>query len=226
MGWSQRLRADADSIWREIVAHPFLTELGAGTLAPERFRFFMAQDYPYLKEFARVLALAVARGGRLAEMSFFAELLHGTLNVEMALHRSYCAEFGLTEAELESTRLAPSAHAYTRHLLSVGALGTEAEIMASLVPCMVTYPEIGKRLAVSPPKNAPLYVRWIDTYASDAFQEIARRVEEAFDRLEPLAGPEEAVRCHDHYMKSFRYEWMFWEMAYRMESWPPQGSRR
>ena len=198
MGWSQRLRADADSIWREIVAHPFLTELGAGTLAPERFRFFMAQDYPYLKEFARVLALAVARGGRLAEMSFFAELLHGTLNVEMALHRSYCAEFGLTEAE----------------------------IMASLVPCMVTYPEIGKRLAVSPPKNAPLYVRWIDTYASDAFQEIARRVEEAFDRLEPLAGPEEAVRCHDHYMKSFRYEWMFWEMAYRMEPWLPQGSRR
>jgi thiaminase (transcriptional activator TenA) len=173
-----------------------------------------------------VLALAVARGGRLREMSFFAELLHGTLETEMALHRSYCAEFGITQEDLESTRLAPTAHAYTRHLLSVGALGTEAEILAALLPCMVTYAEIGTALDAAPPAAAPLYVRWIELYASEPFQQIARRVEEAFDRMEPLAGAEEAERCRDHYTTSFRYEWMFWEMSYRMETWPPRGLHR
>ena len=226
MGWSRRLRSEADPIWREIIAHPFLRELGAGTLAPERFRFFLMQDYPYLKEFARVLALAVSRGGRLREMSFFAELLHGILEIEMALHRSYCAEFGITQEELESTRLAPTAHGYTRHLLSVGAMGTEAEITAALLPCMVTYAEIGARLSASPPAQAPLYVRWIETYASEAFQQVARRVEEAFDRMEPLVGPEESERCRDNYAVSFRYEWMFWEMSYRMETWQPRGAHR
>jgi thiaminase/transcriptional activator TenA len=225
MPWSRRLRAAADPIWQEIVTHPFIVELGRGTLAPERFRFFLMQDYPYLKEFARVLALAVSRGGRLGEMAFFAELAHGTLQTEMAIHRSYCADFGISEAHLESTRLAPTAFAYTRHLLSVGALGTEAEIMAALAPCMTTYAELGAHLAVKPPTDAPLYSRWIEAYASEPFQEIARRTELAFDRLEALAGPEERERCGNHYLTSFRYEWMFWEMSYRMEAWPLQGAR-
>ncbi len=223
MPWSRRLRAAADPIWQEIVAHPFIVELGRGTLERERFRFFLMQDYPYLKEFARVLALAVSKGGRLREMAFFAELAHGTLQTEMALHRGYCADFGITEAQLESTRLAPTTFAYTRHLLSVGALGTEAEIMAALAPCMTTYAELGARLAVKPPTDAPLYIRWIEAYASEPFQEIVRGAERAFDRLEALAGPEERERCGDHYMTSFRYEWMFWEMSYRMEAWPLQG---
>src|SRR5687768_2469076 len=35
----------------------FNTELAAGTLAPERFRFYILQDAIYLGEYARVLAL-------------------------------------------------------------------------------------------------------------------------------------------------------------------------
>ena len=40
---------------------PFNTELAAGTLAPERFRFYILQDAIYLAEYARVLAIAAAK---------------------------------------------------------------------------------------------------------------------------------------------------------------------
>ena len=40
---------------------PFNTELAAGTLAPERFCFYILQDAIYLGEYARVLALAAAK---------------------------------------------------------------------------------------------------------------------------------------------------------------------
>ena len=49
------LKDAAQPIWASILAHPFLKELGAGTLPHERFLYFVRQDYLYLFEFARVL---------------------------------------------------------------------------------------------------------------------------------------------------------------------------
>ena len=45
---------------------------------------------------------------RLDDMSWFAGLLGETLNVEMALHRSFCEGFGVSAAGLEETIAAPS----------------------------------------------------------------------------------------------------------------------
>src|SRR4051794_29381991 len=52
---------------------PFNAELAAGTLAPERFRFYIAQDALYLGEYARVLALAAARDPDAATVRWFCE---------------------------------------------------------------------------------------------------------------------------------------------------------
>jgi len=220
MSWYASLRAEADPIWEAIHEHPFLRELGEGSLDVGRFRFYILQDYPYLKEFSRVLALAVSRGGPLEEMSFFAGLLQTTLTVEMALHRSYCREFGITDQDLEAAELAPTAHAYTRHLLSIGALGSQAEMTIALLPCVASYAEIGRVMGKRPPDHAPLYARWIEAYASEGYQEIARAHIALADRLEGRVGPEEKARCRRHFIIGSRYEWLFWEMAYRKEAWP------
>jgi thiaminase (transcriptional activator TenA) len=47
---------------------PFNTELAAGTLAPERFRWYILQDSIYLGEYARVLALVAAKAPDAATM--------------------------------------------------------------------------------------------------------------------------------------------------------------
>ena len=48
------------------------------------------------------------------EMGWFAKLLDETLNTEMALHVSFCEEFGISEAELLATQPSPTTQAYTR----------------------------------------------------------------------------------------------------------------
>src|SRR5947208_16336968 len=58
---SNALRADSSGIWNALHTHPFLRELAAGTLPMERFRFFIEQDDFYLEEYARCLAMGVAR---------------------------------------------------------------------------------------------------------------------------------------------------------------------
>lgn len=70
-GLSADLRAATGVIWDAQHRHPFVRGLGDGTLDLERFRFWIRQDYLFLIEYARVLALAAARASDLETQSTF-----------------------------------------------------------------------------------------------------------------------------------------------------------
>src|SRR5712671_5145700 len=170
MTLSERLHQAADAIWQKTLTHPFVTELGNGVLPLEKFQFYMCQDYIFLIEYSRLLALATAKAPDLDTMGRFANLLDATLNREMALHRDFAAQCGIEASALAATRAAPTAHAYTRHLVRVAALGNLPEIVAALLPCQWGYSEIGRTLAQrGKPSTAPFYCQWIEMYASPEF---------------------------------------------------------
>ena len=221
MSFSELLRKKAQPIWHKTVQHPFVRGIGDGTLAVEKFKFYIRQDYFFLIEYGRVLALATAKGSDLATMGKFAELLHATLHTEMALHRSYAEKFGISRTELEETKPAPTAVAYTRHLLHVAALGSLGEIVASLLPCQWGYCEIGSTLAKQgEPVHQPLYGEWIRTYASPEFAALAQWLRTLLDSMGEEAGAPERVRMEEYFLLSARYEHAFWDMSWRMEAWP------
>ncbi|MBI2152694.1 MAG: thiaminase II [Candidatus Rokubacteria bacterium] len=219
MGSSDELRMSAEPIWSQSLSHPFVNGIGDGSLPVEKFKFYIRQDYAFLVEYARVLALAVAKGRDLLVMEKFAELLHATLGTEMALHRSYCGEFGISPEDLERTRPAPTTYAYTRHLLETAWSGSLGEIVASLFPCGWGYWEIAKKLqARGAPAHAPLYARWIEMYASKEYGEVAHWLKDLLDRLGAAASPAERERMAERFLASSRFEHAFWEMAWSMES--------
>ncbi|MBW8005497.1 MAG: thiaminase II [candidate division NC10 bacterium] len=221
MSFSELLWKKAEPIWQKTLHHPFVQGIGDGTLEVDKFKFYIRQDYIFLVEYSRVLALAAAKGSDLATMGKFAELLHATLNTEMALHRGYAEKFGIGRNELEQTKPAPTAVAYTRHLLGVAALGSLSEIVASLLPCQWGYCEIGSTLAKQgEPKNQPLYGEWIRTYASPEFAALAQWIRALLDSLGESAGAPERARMEECFLLSARYEHAFWDMSWRLEAWP------
>ena len=221
MGLSDVLRSQVAPIWAACSQHQFVLGIGDGSLAAERFRFYIRQDYVFLIEFSRVLALAAARSDDLEAMGRYAALLDATLNGEMELHRGYCARLGIGREELEETPAAPVTHAYTRHLLHVGHSGTLGEITAALIPCLRGYAEIGIELAErGEPVAQPLYGEWIRTYASPKVQEIAGWTCALLDRLAEDAGQDEQQRISRIFTTSSRYELLFWDAAYEMRDWP------
>jgi thiaminase (transcriptional activator TenA) len=221
VGIAAELRQHASPIWEAARSHPFVRSIGDGSLPLEKFKFYIRQDYVFLVEFSRVLALAVARSAELESMSGYAQLLHETLHSEMELHRSYCERFGIVRSELEATEAAPTTYAYTRHLLAAAYAGNLAGITASLIPCQLGYAEIGRDLAEQgEPKSQPLYSDWIRMYASPEVQEIAAWSCALLDRVAAGAQAQARVDLRDIYFTSSRYEFMFWEMADKMERWP------
>jgi thiaminase/transcriptional activator TenA len=225
--FSDRLLKAGFPVWEKILRHPFVLGIGDGSLPMEPFKFYVCQDYVFLVDYARVLALAVIKGTRLPMMGKLAGLLHATLNTEMALHRSYCARFGIAAEDLEATRPAPTTYAYTRHLLHTAASGSLGEIVAALFPCQWGYWEIGRRFAAEEsPGRPPLYTEWIKTYSSQEYGALAHWVRELLDEQGESASKEERARMETAFITSSRYEYTFWEMAWRKEEWLEFSLRR
>ena len=220
MGFIADIERQSQSIRQAILAHPFVTGVGDGTLPVEKFKHYVTQDYAYLIDYSRALALASARAPRLDDMSWFAGLLDETLNVEMALHRSYCQEFGINAQELEATVAAPSTVAYTSILLKTAHQGSFGELVASLLPCQWGYWEIGDHLLRQGlPQNAPLYAKWIEMYTSQEFSALAHHIREMADRIGDEADTDELAAMGQAYENSVRLEHGFWDMAYNLEGW-------
>src|SRR5919202_6249983 len=188
--FSQTLRRAADDVWRAQHEHPFVLGVADGTLAVERFARYVRQDYVFLVEYARLLALGAARASDLETMRRFADLAQAILGEEMELHRAFARELGITESELEAEEADPRTRAYTDFLLRTATLGSFAELAAALLPCMWGYAELGVRLAERPPPPDPRYARWIATYADPEFAALAAWCRGLVDRLAAQVGPD------------------------------------
>lgn len=218
--FTDRLRERVDSIWEAQHRHPCVTGIGDGTLDLEKLEFWVRQDYVFLIEYARLLALAIARSPNLETMTRFAELTNATLQTEMSLHREYAAEFGISREALAHERKAPTTQAYTDFLVRVATAGEFPELVAALLPCLWGFSEIGQRLARHPRPADPRYAKWIDMYASHAFAVLAQWCRDLLDDLARELPQSHLRRVEEAFLTSSRYEWLFWEMVWKMEEWP------
>ena len=218
MGFITEIENQTLSIRQAILEHPFITGIGDGSLPIDRFKYYVIQDYAYLIDYSRALAIASARAIDLQDMSWFARLLDETLNREMELHRSYCQNFGISLQELESVEPAATTMSYTNFLLKTAYQGSFGELVASLLPCQWGYWEIGDHLLKRGlPTSAPLYVEWINMYSSEEFTELAHQIREMADRIGGGASLTEQAAMRQAYTNSVQLEHRFWDMAYGSE---------
>lgn len=218
--FSGELRRRSARIWRAIEGHPFLCELQNGTLPMNRFTYFILQDYVYLLDFAQVLCLGGAKSPNLEILELFCRHALGAVDVERSFHASFGKTLGLSRQQLDAVPKGPRTQAYIDHLQSVARGGSLAELVAAVLPCYWIYGETGKRLYKSRPAKPKIYREWIATYASESFWKPVREQIRLMDQLGALAGSAEKKRMTELFILSSRYEYLFWEQAYRLDSWP------
>ena len=217
---TERLRAAASAVWDAQAEHPFIRGIGDGSLDVERFKHWVRQDYLFLTDYARMLSLASARAPDLEAMTRLAELAHETLTTEMSLHRAYAEEFGISADELEREQAAPTCRAYTDFLVRTAATGSFPELVGALLPCIWGFSDVGLALKRGRQPADGRYQAWIDMYASSAFEALSEWCRELLDRVGAGLPPAELSAVEDAFVTSCRYEYLFWEMAWKLETWP------
>ncbi|HYA30955.1 MAG TPA: thiaminase II [Acidobacteriota bacterium] len=210
----------ANKIWRAIESHAFLRELEAGTLPMEKFTYFILQDYVYLLDFAQVLCRGGAMSPNLETLELFCRHALGAVEVERGFHASFGKSMGLSREQLDAVAKGPTTDAYINHLQSVARGGTLGELVGAVLPCYWIYGEVGRRLYKKRPSKPKIYRSWIETYASESFWQPVREQIHLMNVLGRAASTNEKKRMADNFILSSRYEFLFWEQAYRMEGWP------
>ena len=205
-------------IYRSILAHPFVKGLTDGSLGEEAFRFYAVQDALYLQDFARGLSVLAAKSPEDNAMVMFNEHAKNVCVVEKALHGSFFSQWGLSPQDVYSTPKAPNNVLYTSYLMRVAYERPFYEGLGAFLPCYWIYWEIGKELERhgSP---VPIYQRWIDTYAGDAFADVVGQVLGLMDTTAATLTSADKERVASHFIMTSRFEYMFWDMGYRRQAW-------
>ena len=187
-----RLVAAAGATWPAYTRHEFVLALARGDLPEAAFRRYLIQDYLFLLHFARAWGLAVYKSDTLVEMRRAQSLVTAILDVEIGLHIEYCRGWGLTETRMAAEPEAMETIAYTRFVLDRGLAGDRLDLEVALAPCMIGYAEIAReRMADSATRTqANPYREWLEMYAGDDYQGLARDCVAALDEQFARRGGE------------------------------------
>ncbi len=208
-----QLIKNAQPYWQQYVEHDFVKQLANGTLPPECFRHYLKQDYLYLFHYSRAFALAIFKAKNFSQMEIPRKSLESICQ-EIQLHLAYCQQWGISEAEIFATQESAACVAYTRYLLDCGATGGLAEIYAAITPCAVGYAQIARYITENYAclANNP-YQTWIDTYASEAFQQEAEETSAFLTALCTDFTPTQQNHIQHIFTTATRMEIAFWQMG-------------
>jgi thiaminase/transcriptional activator TenA len=219
--FTETMRRECAAIWEAQLTHPFVVALADGTLPRETFQFYILQDARFLTELAKTFAFAATKTDDRDHILKFGEFLTDTVRVERALHEMYAARFGLTIAQMAAVPMAPTNYAYTRHMLSIAATGSLAEVVTVTLPCAWIYAVVGAHFTAQgdPAADHP-YRDWLATYASPDFGSVGDWLRAVVDDEAARLDERGRQRLLEIFRTSSRYEWLFWQMAWTRESWP------
>jgi thiaminase (transcriptional activator TenA) len=215
VAFSDELQESVADVHDAIRAHPFLTGLTDGTLPHAAFGHFVVQDRHYLRGYARALAVLAARAPSEDDTTLFARHAAGAIAAEQDMHAALADALALDT----DTPPAPTTLAYTSYLLATCHGGSFAEGLGAVLPCYWIYARVGEALLAESSPD-PLYARWIAMYGGEEFRAVVDAALGVMDRVAEGLAPPERARVVGHHRTTSRYEWMFWDAAWRRERWP------
>ncbi|EOL45869.1 thiaminase II [Enterococcus caccae] len=218
MIFTEEVRKSAERIWRKSKEHAFISELKAGTLPPEIFRFYLIQDRYYLEQFSKIHLKAADIAVEKELKTIFLTAVESLEAAEISVRNTFFKELEVTDEQISQTPIAPTAYHYTSHMYREVESKSLARIVAALLPCYWLYQEIGDELIKSGSPN-PLYQRWIETYNSDGYRESVLTQKRLTDYLAEQVSKEERVLMKQAFIISSYEELSFWEMAYTKQQW-------
>lgn len=219
MSFTQEAWQRNQSLYQNTLALPFNQELANGTLSKEAFCHYVIQDAHYLEAYGRALAVCAAKAFSADEIILFTESAKVAIVVERSLHDSFMQTFDVSKEQFETTPLTLACHHYTSYLTATAWSESYAVVLASLLPCFWIYAEVGKDIVDKTVANNP-YQAWIDTYSGEEFNLAVEQVKATIDRIAAQSDAATREKMHQAYTRAAELEWLFWDSAYQLRTWP------
>ena len=150
-------------------------------------------------------------------MAKFSSLADGILNTEMSIHRNYMKKLGITNEEVENTKMSLHNASYTHYMLAVSYAGGVPEIAVSLLSCLWSYELIGKHLYNKYGIQDNFYADWIRGYISEDYHKLNEWLLALVNKYSENISEKQKEKLIEIFVNTSRYEGLFWDMAYKGE---------
>lgn len=219
MALSEILYQRALPIWEKALTRPFVREMAVGSLPLEKFRYYMLQDYAYLKEYCKLYALCMAATDDFSLMSYLCQSMQATVDETLRVHVPAMKALGIGEETLATLRPHRDSLSYSSFMLWQAQRNGLLTGLVELLNCSWSYALLGQRLVCQYPEATehPVYGSWFRSYAGEAYQADNRRLIALVDRVGAEASTAETGRLCELFCRCAQYELSFWDMAYRGE---------
>lgn len=223
MTLTQELRHQHHDLWQRTVTHPFVIELGEGTLAIEKFRAYFLQDYVFVRDLVTMTALGLAKAPTFLAANTLNQFLSGILNPENDLFLRAFTALGISAQESMAASASPVTQAFGDFLVRTALEGSFEDIVTVLYVTEGTYLDWGTRLLEAGKRpHQPLYQEWIDIHGPPV---LGAFVAWLGQHLDSAVLESQRPRLNRIFHTALRYEYLFWEGAYHGNtSWPDRTS--
>ena len=177
MSLSQTLWQANKDLAEASLQNPFVQGIGDGSLAKEKFAYYVGQDAFFLEAFARAYSIAAAKAPNWESFQTFHALAEGVLQ-ELNLHQGYAQSWNV---DIKTVEPGTATRQYTDFLLSTAWSQPVGITAVAMSPCMRLYAYLGQQLAKSDHPTHQ-YQDWIATYSSDEFEPLAKQLEAIVDQ--------------------------------------------
>ena len=217
MTLTQELQAANADLWERTARHPFVEEMGDGTLPPEKFRRYFLQDYVFVKDLVPLIAMGAAKAPSIEDGAPLVKFL-AALGPENDLFQRAFAELGASEAEYSAASATPTTQAFGDFIMRTALQGEFVDILTILYVTEGVYLDWGARLLREGrrPDTPKIYGEWIDIHGPAVLGELVDWLRARIDGADIGGRRQEIERI---FRTALRYEYRFWEAAYHGDSW-------
>lgn len=214
-GLIERLMASVSDVWPEYNNHPFVKGIETGTLDKNKFKRYIIQDYLYLNEYSKVFAIGAAKSTNLETMKLFASVIEAIANVEMDIHKGYMGRLGVSEDDIANAKRELENLSYTSYMLRVAYGEGEAEILAAILSCALSYEDIAKNMLKNNPNadKDEFYGHWVSCYSGEEYCALNKIFVSALENAVKDYSEEKLNHLAEIFRACSLYEMGFWDMG-------------
>ena len=210
ISWSREVWKKSARIYDSILGLDFLNELSKGTLSNHAFARYIAQDEIYLKNYYKQMYMLADLMEEEQDRNLFLSFAQSGMEGEKALHDMLIEKYGI-DTEVEASRVTDG---YNAHICEGIATGNPCIALASVLPCMWIYNQVGLHILNHSKLEGNPYKEWILEYGQEEFTTGVNKVLKMIDGWAAKADKETREMMDHYYLKAALYEYAFWDYGY------------
>ncbi|WVQ79761.1 phosphomethylpyrimidine kinase [Cryptococcus sp. DSM 104549] len=206
-------------LWKSYIRHPFVVQLGKGTLPEKCFVHYTTQGYQYITHYARAHALGAYKADNFEDIEAFGRMAL-QIAKDSSANLAFCEQFNISPEQLRSTPMSANSSAYARYMLDIGAQGDILDLYMATASCLIGYGEVGLWLKRQVGRGEAIlegnpYRRWMEDYGGEEFLGL---VNQGIENLEKRVArdpptPQKLAKLTKIWHDCLRFERGFWDMG-------------